>query len=231
MIEFIIPLNLPVRAVEITATTEGPSQRLTDEMARWERHRQQGTRDRKGLPGQEASNPTGQSTSGADADAKRAEIERELESLRQQRGRLVDAIVDLGKTTKSFEQQIDGLVREFQVATVELAHAVAAKLVFEEVDQGRYPIANLVHEVISRLDSQINTVVRLNPDDLALVQEHPMIDGSSHERSVKFVPDTTLARGDCKAKAGEITVIYELRRQVEEIRRQLLSTVIGHAET
>ena len=46
----------------------------------------------------------------------------------------------------------------------------------------------------------------------------------------EFVADATLFRGDCRAKAGDVSVVYELNHQVEEIRRQLLSTVHGHAE-
>ena len=153
------------------------------------------------------------------------------ESLQQQQKRFVEATIELQRITRSVEKQLEGLILPLQEAAVELGHAIAAKLIFEEVDAGRFPIANLIHEVVSRLDTSSSSVVRLHPDDLALVQDLPAIDGHGEERSVRFVADSTLARGDCKAKAGEITVIYELRRQIEEIRRQLLSTVSGHAET
>jgi|GEM_PF-2444957 hypothetical protein len=231
MIEFIIPLNLLVRAVEVTAGTESPSPRLLQEMVRWARHQPKSSPGGAGLPNQ--LKPMKGSLALADSENRstRTEIEQELEQLRAERNRLAGAIGELGKVSKQFEKQMDGLIREFQVATVELAQAIAAKLVFENVDNDRYPIANLVHEVVSRLDSAAGAVVRLHPDDLALVHELPSINDSNHESSLKLVPDSTLARGDCKAKAGEITVIYELRRQLDDIRRQLLSTVGGNAET
>ena len=114
---------------------------------------------------------------------------------------------------------------------MELACAIASKLIFEEVDSDRFPIANLVHEVISRLDTTAAAVVRLHPDDLTLIQQQPMISGTGEDRSLEFVADPTLNRGDCKAKSGEISVVYQLRRQIDDLRRQLLSTVNGHAET
>ena len=74
-------------------------------------------------------------------------------------------------------------------------------------------------------------MIHLHPADLEVIQKLPAIDSVSQGRTVSYVADSNLNRGDCSAKAGEISVIYNLRRQVEEIRRQLLSTVGGHAET
>ena len=117
-----------------------------------------------------------------------------------------------------------------QLAAVEVAHAISAKLVFESVEKDRFPIENLVHEVMTRLDTHLSTVVQLHPDDLAYIQQFPMIEDSVGQPSLQFIADSTLHRGDCRAKAGDTSVIYELKHQVEEIRRQLLSTVSGHAE-
>ncbi len=229
MIEFIIPLNLPIRAVEITETTAGPPASLVHVHANW-----------VPLAPSEAARPhESQSPNHAAARSETAveelpdarEMARERESLRAQQTLFAEAVRELRQATKTAQQQLQGIVAEFQEATVELAQTIAAKLIFEEVSSNRFPVANLVHEVISRLDTHANAVVRLHPDDLAIIQEYSAIDGSDNERPIQFVADKSLSRGDCKAKAGEISVIYELRRQIEEIRRQLLSTVSGHAET
>ena len=234
MIEFTIPLNLPIRAVEITDTKTGPSARLQREMTLWAEGyfggsavRNNSSQSITAMSDQSATKESPRT----DAGPRKDDLQHERESLQQQQKRFVEATQELQRITRSVEKQLEGLILPLQEAAVELGHAIAAKLIFEEVDAGRFPIANLVHEVVSRLDTSASSVVRLHPDDLALVQELPEIDGQGEERSVRFVADSTLARGDCKAKAGEITVIYELRRQIEEIRRQLLSTVSGHAET
>lgn len=219
MIEIIIPLNLPVRAVAVSESTEAPPEWLAQEMIRW------ANRDLipvvKEEPNQLPEEPQ--------EPPPPSEIEIEREQLREQQAFLGQVTQELRHVTTLVEKRLDGMLHEFQLAAVDLAHSISAKLVFEAVNGDRFPIENLVHEVISRLDTHVNTVVRLHPDDLALVQQFPTI--GSEEQSLQFVADSTLSRGDCKAKAGEISVVYELKRQIDEIRRQLLSTVDGHAES
>ena len=234
MIEFIIPLNLPVRAIELTAMNEGPSIRLRQEIASWARQYPKSLPSGQVSPNQripiKPGKPADLESSNLESGQKVA-IEQELELLRAERARLCTTVAELARSTKQVEQQMPALIRELEVAAVELAHAIAAKLVFEQIENDRFPIENLIHEVVGRLESTVGAVVRLHPDDLALVQEIEAIGDSHDKKSLKLVPDQSLARGDCKAKAGEITVVYELRRQIEEIRRELLSTVGGHAET
>ena len=230
MIEFIIPLNLPVRAVEISATTANPSESIRREIARSAEAQPWDSTGSHESPLSFPS-PIGYRSAGVGNQREPSKVQQELESLRLHRTLFAEAVNELRHATTLVEKQLAQTLLEFQEVAIELAHAIATKLVFEEVDDNRFPIANLVHEVVSRLDSSANAVVRLHPEDLALVEELDPIQGAGNEHSVRFIADSTLARGDCKAKAGEISVIYELRRQVDEIRRQLLSTVSGHAET
>lgn len=230
MIEFTIPLNLPIRAVTVTETTANPPEWVFREMAR------SATRIEEPVPDDEPQHiepsfdvleddpppppvPEGPSP-----------IEIELELLRERRALFDRATDELRHATKSIQKRLDGMLQEFQLVAVEVAHAISAKLVFESVENDHFPIENLVHEVIERLDTNLSTVVQLHPDDLQYIQQFPMIDDSVGDSSVQFIADSTLHRGDCRAKAGDTSVIYELKHQIEEIRRQLLSTVSGHAE-
>lgn len=218
MIEFTIPLNLPVRAIAVTAATQNPPERIATEMTRWAMRAIEKAREASEITQPAiARPPTG--------------VELELQSLRGQRELFVRGIEELRQATRQFELQMKGLVREFEQATIELAHAISAKLVFESVNSDRFPIDNLVHEVITRLDTNATAVVSLHPDDLTALQQYNAIEGLDGETSVQFTADATLSRGDCRAKAGDMSVVYELKRQIEEIRRQLYSTVNGHAET
>jgi flagellar biosynthesis/type III secretory pathway protein FliH len=217
MIEFTIPLNLPVRAVAISGAMESPPEWIAMEMSRW------AARARKKISAaSENTEPT--------PPPPPTESELELQSLRGQRALFLRGVEELRQATRQYEQRLEGMIHEFELATVELAHAISAKLIFESVESDRFPIDNLVHEVITRLDTSAGTVVHLHPDDLNALQQYRPIEGVDSESSVQFIPDSTLSRGDCRAKSGDMSVVYELKRQIEEIRRQLLSTVNGHAE-
>lgn len=211
MIEVTIPLTLPIRkAVAVKAGATRPD---------W--HRIEFER-RKALA-QSATQPRDSSPP--------AVMELELEQLRQQRAAFAKSLAELQQIVRTTDDQLGVLLGDVREATIELAHAIATKLVFEQIEADRFPIANLVHEVLARIHSRDAATVRLHPDDLALLQEFPVIRNTGDEQVLEYIADSTMKRGDCKVTAGEIKVVYELRHQIEEIRRQLLSTVSGHDET
>lgn len=229
MIEFLVPLNLPVRAVAVTEPSASAPEWILDEMARWAAQSDQPSPIKPPSPEENRLQPSLPLEPALPDPPSPVEIELEL--LRQRRALFERATEELRNATRLVEKQLEGMLHELQLAAIEVAHAISAKLVFESVQNGDFPIENLVHEVITRLDTHLNTVVQLHPDDLAYIQQFPTISDSTDQPSLQFIPDTNLQRGDCKAKAGDFSVVYELKHQVEEIRRQLLSTVTGHAET
>jgi flagellar biosynthesis/type III secretory pathway protein FliH len=160
-----------------------------------------------------------------------SQSQRELEQLRTEREGWSRGLTELKRLMGQVDVNLASVLGELREATVELAHAIASKLVFDEIASNRFPIDRLVAEILGRLSNREPATVRLHPQDLAALQSENGQAGSfDQEREVRLIPDPTLSRGDCKAVAGEITVIYELQRQIDEIRRELLSTVSGHAE-
>ena len=212
MIEFTVPLTLPLRAVVRTGADDGPPQWIEEQFAR--------------LPVIMAGRRT---TIAKTAAAK--ELQQELEQLRLQRAAWTRGLMEFQNAMDRIEQQRAADLSDLREVAVELAHAIASKLVFQQLGAGNFPMDRLVTEVLSRLNTHEPSTVRLHPEDLAVLQ----LDGDFIQKlepagAVRLVADPKLSRGDCKAVSGEITVIYELRRQIEEIRRELLSTVNGHAE-
>lgn len=212
MIEITVPLILPLRGVVLAEPDTAPPQWLVEQFSRLPLN----SADRK---------------SAATRAAVVAQQELELEQLRQQRDSWKRGFAELQKAVTQTEAQCATVLNEMREVTVELAHAIASKLVFQQLVAGTFPIDRLVTEVLSRLNTREPVTVRLHPEDLAIFQQGDrQPQAAESETSIRVVADPRLARGDCKAVAGEITVIYELRRQIEEIRRELLSTVNGHAE-
>ncbi len=127
------------------------------------------------------------------------------------------------KTMQVHWQQI--VLPELQQTTIELAHAIAAKLVLDRVLSDQFPIENLVREVVERLNTDQPIVVKLHPADLVVWQQHveSHISATTLGDQVRVQADAALARGDCQASSGEVSIVYELRRQIEELRQQLVS--------
>lgn len=210
MIEITVPLNMPLRRVVLVERDGAPPAWLNQEYAR--------------LPSLMASRQTS-----IEQAAVVTQQQQELELLRQQRAAWARGLTELQRVTAESQAQNAAIISELREAAVELAHVIAAKLVFQQLAAGTFPTDRLVTEVLSRLNTREPTTVQLHPDDLAALKaDHPEF--GVHDQHVRLVADTKLSRGDCKAVAGEITVVYELHRQLEEIRRELLSTVTGHAE-
>lgn len=212
MHEFTIALTLPLRGVVLTNAQAEPPAEILAGLA--------------SVPALIAARRSAAATAGIVAQQQQA-----LELLRQERDAWRRGLAELQRATAQADAQCAAIVSEVREAAVELAHAIASKLVFQQLAAGTFPTERLVAEVVGRLNTREPTTIRLHPDDLEVVQRADealkALDPDGH---LRLIADPKLARGDCKAVAGEITVVYDLHRQIDEIRRELLSTVTGHAE-
>lgn len=209
MTETTISLTLPIRRVVLGAANSPPPEwlhahhlrvaELVAEKAR-EKQRQQ-------------------AAISAETNERELLLREQLESLEMACGQLQHAAT----TIQIHWQQI--ILPEVQRTAIELAHAIASKLVLEQVHNDQFPIENLVREVVDRLNTEQTIVVKLHPADLAVWQKHV----ESHLAAtlvgdhVRVQADKNLARGDCTASSGEVSIVYELKRQIEELRTQLVS--------
>lgn len=157
--------------------------------------------------------------------AKSAAVQSLEEQLAEQLAALDRATGQLHVAAKTMQvhwQQV--VVPDIQRTAIELAHAIASKLVMDRVLSDQFPIENLVREVIERLNTEQPIVVKLHPADLVVWQERVVSQAAiSFGDRVQVQADASLKRGDCQASSGEVSIVYELRRQIEELRQQLIS--------
>ncbi len=64
----------------------------------------------------------------------------------------------------------DVMVAEMRQAAVELAIAVAGRVVFDKLQAGDFPIEEMVRQAVARLPAAPAVTVYLHPEDLALLQ-------------------------------------------------------------
>lgn len=169
----------------------------------------------------------GEANSGTGQRSVNSAAHTELESQRREQvAALEQAAHQLQVAAKTMQVHWRQIVLpELQQITIELAHAIATKLVLDRVLADQFPIENLVREVVERLNTEQSIVVKLHPADFSVWQQHVTSNVSSTTlgENVRVQADVSLARGDCQASSGEVSIVYELRRQIEELRQQLVS--------
>ena len=209
MTETTIALTLPIRRVVLGDPSAPPPNWLQTQYRRTTGHAQSEAQTSK-------TTRTAKSAAAAELESRLAEQLAALEVA-------TDQLQLAAKTMQVHWQQI--VLPELQQTTIELAHAIAAKLVLDRVLSDQFPIENLVREVVERLNTEQPIVVKLHPADLAVWQQHveSHVSATTLGDHVKVQADAALARGDCQASAGEVSIVYELRRQMEELRQQLVS--------
>jgi len=118
-------------------------------------------------------------------------------------------------------------LEEMQRLAVELAVAIASRLLHDQIQSGDYPVETLVRKVVERLDTPQPVTVFLHPADLALLKQR-LGEGRTifpESAEVQLRSDAALARGDVRAQAGDISVLADLEEQLKDIRGTLQETL------
>ncbi len=117
-------------------------------------------------------------------DLSQSEIGNQLRSDRKlietMLARLVDSVHQL---------QLDHRLRlaELQQAAVEIALTIATRLLHQQINAGDFNIEAMVREMVGQLGDDVPVTIRLNPQDLLLVERRlegaPLLPDSEHSPS------------------------------------------------
>lgn len=143
---------------------------------------------------------------------------------REERQAIEQIVEQLRKTTQQLAATFEATIDEMRQAAIELAIAVAGRIVFDKLHAGDFPIEEMVRQALARLPAAPSFTVYLHPDDLALLQQRladkPLL--PAREAQVRIESDASLSRGSCRAEAGEIHVLADLADQLAGLRQHLL---------
>jgi flagellar assembly protein FliH len=175
--------------------------------------------------------PEPEVTAGPEAEALReaaaARAAEEARAAREEREKLDRVLGQLLDTAHDLRAQQRNRLEEMQRVAVELALAVASHVVYERIAAGDYAVEELVRRAVTRLEPGAAVTVALHPDDLALL-ERRLADGPLYALDtdeLRLTGDPALARGDCRAETGDVTVTTRLEEHLAEIRRDLLQAL------
>lgn len=150
----------------------------------------------------------------------------------EERQAIEQTLSQLRRTSEQMQSHYDSMVVEMRQAAVELAIAVACRVVFDKLQAGDFPIEEMVRQAAARLPAAPAVIVYLHPQDLDLLRRRLGDEPLSTVRGpeLRLEVDPSLPRGGCRAEAGEIHVLGDLATQLAELRLQLLWSA-SHAQS
>jgi flagellar biosynthesis/type III secretory pathway protein FliH len=155
------------------------------------------------------------------------ESPKECQACKADHETLLAVLNSLSEVATDLETQQSQRLQEMQQVAVELAMAVASRLAHEQLEAGNLGVESLVRQAVERLKTTEPVTVFLHPKDLELlktrlakVQPRP-----ADLAKLRLAADPQLARGNCRAEAGDTSVVLDVQEQLSAIRRHLLDAL------
>lgn len=143
--------------------------------------------------------------------------EKELAELKQARAALQQAVAQL--------EDLQGeIFRQAEEQLVDLAVAIAGKVLAQEIEADRYKIDPVVREALSNVPTGREIIVHLNPEDLSrceMAGEAQQDDGSSKAGRLRFVADPAIPKAQCVPETSQGFVESAPEQQLTEISQVL----------
>ncbi len=157
---------------------------------------------------------------GADGDLERdAAVLKMQKDLEAEKAALARATLALQRAAAEVRAFRDEVARETESNLVDLALAVARKVLAQEVQAGRYDVGPIVQAALEAAPTRREAVVHLNPADLERL-EAAWTDASAAP-GVHLAADPTLAAGECVVETAEGTVEARVEDALEQIEAAL----------
>jgi flagellar assembly protein FliH len=154
-----------------------------------------------------------------------------IEQARQEHEELIKQLAAIwADQLGAFEQGRDEMLETARVQVIELAAAIAQRVVHRSIELDPSIIVSELESVLSAITESSRLVIRVHPDDAETVREEipALVDRFASCDHAQIVTDPSLARGSCIAQTpsgGEIDA--SIHTQLDRIVDALLPN--GHA--
>lgn len=151
------------------------------------------------------------------------ELEADMEEQREAGRRRMDELL------ARIAAQVPPLVAGRERLVVQLAFAIAERIVKQAVEADRDVVLRQVREAVRRVHGLERIIVRVHPDDADLVRARrlDLAAGSEAARELTVEPDEQVGRGGCMLESDSGTVDARLMTQMQNLETALLE----HRET
>jgi flagellar biosynthesis/type III secretory pathway protein FliH len=125
---------------------------------------------------------------------------------------------------REIERRRQQSLHELRQVAVELAIAIASRILHERIGKDEYPVEQLIDNALNQLDFESPLSVALHPKDLELLacrMKGKPPPWAQHSE-LRLVPDSTLTRGSCRIEGPKHEVLTDSNVLLTEIRQFLL---------
>lgn len=141
------------------------------------------------------------------------------EGFQQASSQLKPLLEGLGQTLREWQQARRRLRREAERDVVQLAIAIAQRILHRELNVDPEALLGIVKAALERLEGREVDRIRVHPADAGLVGSYLEQAGL---RQVRLITDPQLARGSLLLETAQGTLDASIETQLEEIRYGLL---------
>jgi flagellar assembly protein FliH len=131
----------------------------------------------------------------------------------------------VAQTLEELSTLRDAVVRQSEQELVQLAVAIARRILQREVALDPQLIGALAHVALERVGPATPAVIRLHPEDYAVVSAQQSADWAG--RQVQVLPDPSVSRGGCLVESEFGYIDASVDAQVAEIARVVLGDAAG----
>lgn len=135
-----------------------------------------------------------------------------------------ERLAEIEKSAVKALEEKEKILRAAEAEIVQLAVAVAGRIIRREVTLDSTIVLRIVREALNRVTDREEVVIKVNPEDLDLVlaAQEEIRGGVAGIGKLKIVADAGVSRGGCVIENAGGTVDARLERQLEEIEAALL---------
>lgn len=140
------------------------------------------------------------------------------------KGEIELALESLKVILKGLDSYKEKLLEDMEPIVVELAYAIAEKVIRAEVKANPEVVLNTVKAALEHVMDREKLIIRVNPDDLNSLKGYrqQLLSVVNGLEGLEIKEDARIARGGCVVETNSGTIDARLEAQLAEIHRALL---------
>lgn len=141
----------------------------------------------------------------------------------QERSRIESALEKLNNITDELSQMKKVVLEEAEEQMVELVLAIGKQVIMEEIITNRSLVVSAVRSAIEKVEGGGDIRIRLNPDDLAVLEVNggQSLGDGGEEYHLVYIKDTDVPPGGCIVETDRQILQHDPHQRMQEIAHLL----------